>query len=138
MGVFLMPESRILNSFKCFRLLIIALFLILAINVANSTGLSVSQPVKVVILVDIDNEEDLSYLYDVLDEVESLNWRATVFITGKLASNNPDIIKNIEERGHEIGVQGWDINENLSSLNYTEQLNLISREKGTCTFLGKR
>lgn len=46
-------------------------------------------------------------VYDYLDIFISENIKATFFITGDVAENNPEIVKSIINEGHEIGSHGW-------------------------------
>ena len=84
------------------------------------------KPVMVNLMLDIEKEGDEVHVYKVLDIVEEKGWTLTIFVTGEFASNHPDIIKDFNARGHEIGISGWD-NQDINSLSYENQLDLISR-----------
>ncbi|MDI6886477.1 MAG: cell wall hydrolase [archaeon] len=85
-----------------------------------------SKPVISNVQVDLENEGDQDYVYSILDEVEKQGY-TTVFVTGEFASLYPDVVKEIEGRGQDIAVHGWRKGENLTLLNYEEQLNLIQK-----------
>ena len=42
----------------------------------------------------------------ILDAVETMGWRATFFCLGSQARRSPELVRDIVERGHEIGVHG--------------------------------
>jgi len=84
------------------------------------------RPVIVNIQVDLKDEEDQRHIYDILNKIESHGWITSVFVTGEFASRHPDVVREIESRGHYIGVYGWK-DENLSALNYSEQYELIRK-----------
>lgn len=48
--------------------------------------------------------DNLPYILDVLDEY---NLKITFFVTGQFAKNNPDLVKEMAARGHEIGNHSW-------------------------------
>lgn len=43
-----------------------------------------------------------------LDELDLHKAKATFFIVGQIASENPTLVRNIHDRGHEIASHGWD------------------------------
>lgn len=79
---------------------------------------------KVYLTIDIEEWYHLDYLkeyelnkslsktipqiFDFLDVLDYLNIKATFFILGEIAEENADIIKDIHDRGHEIGCHGLD------------------------------
>ena len=76
--------------------------------------------------VQIDLERDVAKntIDNILSELEQHKWHATVFVTGEFASKHQDIIKGIEDRGHQIAVLG---EEDLTALDYKAQLDSISK-----------
>lgn len=62
----------------------------------------------------------------ILDVLEERNILATVFIPGWVAEHYSNIVENIHNKGHEIGVTGYD-NENMGLLDYEKQLESIQR-----------
>jgi peptidoglycan/xylan/chitin deacetylase (PgdA/CDA1 family) len=91
----------------------------------NDSGWS-SKPVVVNIQVDLEDETDQNYIHGILNEIESHGWHVTVYVTGEFASNHPDVVRTIENRGHDIAVYGWRTGEDLTCFNYTEQFRIIS------------
>ena len=90
--------------------------------------------------------DNLPYILDVLDE---FGLKITFFVTGQFAKNNPDYIKEMAARGHEIGNHSWSHpsfyeltgEEMLSQLNRTSDLveeltgqrpNLFRPPEGNC------
>ena len=86
-----------------------------------------SKPVIVNVQVDLEKEGDQFTVFNILNEIERYNWHATVFVTGEFASLHPDIVREIEGREHQIAVHGWQSGEDITSLRYEEQLDLIER-----------
>ena len=48
--------------------------------------------------------DNLLYILDVLDE---FGLKITFFVTGQFAKNNPELVKEMAARGHEIGNHSW-------------------------------
>ncbi len=48
-----------------------------------------------------------NYIPDMLQILEKNNVKATFFITGRWAANNPELTKRIAEKGHELGNHGY-------------------------------
>jgi len=90
-----------------------------------------AKPVIVNIQVNLDSEEDQKYIHDILSRVESHGWITSVFVSGEFASEHPGVVREIENRGHYIGVYGWKSDEDLSLLSYNEQLELIKKATST-------
>jgi peptidoglycan/xylan/chitin deacetylase (PgdA/CDA1 family) len=44
----------------------------------------------------------------VLDFLDEQQIRATVFVVGKLVHEHPGLVKEIDARGHELGLHSWD------------------------------
>jgi len=86
-----------------------------------------TKPVIVNVQVNLESEEDQKYIYDILSEIESHGWITSVFVTGEFASKHPEVVSEIENKGHYIGVYGWKSGEDLSLLSYNEQLELIKK-----------
>ncbi len=66
-------------------------------------------------------------LDELLRFVEARGWRITVYVPGLLADQRPELVRSIANRGHEIGVHGWQAGEDLTLLNTADQLALITR-----------
>ena len=52
----------------------------------------------------------VNHLTPFFDMLERYNIKITVFILGELIKKNIELIENISDRGHEIGIHGWDHN----------------------------
>lgn len=67
----------------------------------------------------------------VLGLLERKEIKATFFVAGKFAEEQPSVIKEISSKGHEIGCHGYshglDIEENFSHLNFEEQRERIEK-----------
>ena len=85
------------------------------------------RPLKVNIQLNLENEGDEDHIYGILNEIEARGWQTTVFVTGEFASKYPDVAKDIQDRGHQVAVYGWEKGEDLTILNYTEQLDWMSK-----------
>ena len=88
-------------------------------------------PVEVNVQVDLEYEGDQATTSNILSEIEERGWRATVFVTGEFASYHSNVVRNIEDKGHQIAVHGWQSGEDLTILSYQEQLNLINMSFST-------
>lgn len=86
-----------------------------------------SKPVKVNVQVNLEQEGDQATIYNILEEIEEYGWRATVFVTGEFAFDYGETVKDIENRGHQIAVYGWQKEEDLTILDFQGQLELIQR-----------
>jgi peptidoglycan/xylan/chitin deacetylase (PgdA/CDA1 family) len=49
----------------------------------------------------------------VLDALDELEWRATFFCLGSQADRYPDLVREIADRGHELGVHGYEHKSHL-------------------------
>lgn len=92
-----------------------------------ATGEAQNPPTKVNLQIDVDTDQDAVALDDLLRFVEARGWRITVYVPGSLADQRPELVRSIANRGHEIGVHGWQAGEDLTLLNYADQLALITR-----------
>lgn len=70
----------------------------------------------------------VNHLTPFFNLLERYNIKITVFILGELIEKNIELIKNINDRGHEIGIHGWDHNL-LHSKNTKEFISEILRTK---------
>ncbi len=120
-----------IRGLGAFLIILLVVILISSINSVSavscpSFGSQDSKPLVVNIQVDIENGEDAKQVQEILNKIESHGWITSVFVTGKFAEANQKIVREIEERGHYIGVYGWE-KENLSLLDYAEQLEIINK-----------
>jgi peptidoglycan/xylan/chitin deacetylase (PgdA/CDA1 family) len=61
-----------------------------------------------------------------LDELGALGLRATFFVEGINAELNPEAVREIVARGHELGAHGWR-HEHWSELGHDRELELLDR-----------
>ncbi len=89
-----------------------------------------SIPKMVNIQIDVKTEEDGERIFDILKTIDDNTggnfWKVTFYFTGEYAENHPDVVKNVYERDHYIGVLGWK-DEDLTTLSYIQQYDIISR-----------
>lgn|GEM_PF-2792775 len=114
------------------KALLIVLFTIAIISVVGSADVDVlNKPVIVNLQVDIEDENDMNNIISILDMVEEKKWLVTVYVTGDMAEKHPDFIRTINNRGHYIGIHGWEKGERLTDLDYDGQYALINRSLST-------
>jgi len=66
------------------------------------------------------------YIQPILDILDKYNIKSTFFIEGRWASNNPELLRSIVNRGHEIGNHGYS-HKNHSKLNREENYEEIKK-----------
>lgn len=59
------------------------------------------------ICLTFDDGPNPIYTKEIIDFLDSYQIRATFFVCGKEASENSELIKELVEKGHEIGNHGW-------------------------------
>ncbi|HHV62047.1 MAG TPA: polysaccharide deacetylase family protein [Firmicutes bacterium] len=85
------------------------------------------QPVLVNIQVDAE-EDDLNGLLNITTELMRRNiTAATVFATGRFANANAKILDGLASSGFEIGFHGYSTGEQLATMTYNEQYDLLAR-----------
>ncbi|HUU20771.1 MAG TPA: carboxypeptidase regulatory-like domain-containing protein [Sedimentisphaerales bacterium] len=85
-----------------------------------------AKPVLVNVQVDVEQEPDKEYVYNILSEIEKRGWSVTVYFTGEFAMGYPNIVKDIHDKRHQIAVCGWTSGEDLTFLSFEEQLEFIN------------
>ncbi len=78
------------------------------------------KPTFINLQVDLVTPEDAENVLPILELMESYGWRTTVYVTGEIALAYPNLVKEIHDRGHQIGVLGWEAGEDLLSLSEEE------------------
>ena len=88
-----------------------------------------SKPVEVNIQLHLEEVSDKAGVERILAEIEAHNpdWRTTVFVTPYFASRDPETIRAIERRGHQIAVVGVEEGISPITLNYAEQKAALER-----------
>lgn len=75
---------------------------------------------------------------NILEILDKHKIKATFFVPSFIAEKNPELIKNIDRKGHEIGNHGYH-HERFYDENYEEQLEIIKRSQATIEgLIGKR
>ena len=78
----------------------------------------------------IDAErEDVEGLTAIANELIARGIRTTIFVTADYANQNALLINELYARGFEIALHGFYTGEQLASLRYEEQLDLLTRAK---------
>ena len=78
------------------------------------------KPTLVSLQVDLVTSEDAEAVLPLLELIETYGWRTTVYVTGEIALAYPNLVKEIHDRGHQIGVLGWEAGEDLLSMGENE------------------
>ncbi|MFW5787272.1 MAG: polysaccharide deacetylase family protein, partial [Halanaerobiales bacterium] len=60
---------------------------------------------NIALTVNVDWGEE--YIPDMLEVLSEYNIKATFFVTGKWVEKNPELLKKIHDKGHEIGNHGY-------------------------------
>ncbi len=94
-------------------------------------GSSAENKNTVLINFQVDAENTGEHLFKVLGELERRGYTTTVFVTGSFADNNGHMIQEIQERGHDIAFHGWATGENLTTMNYSMQQEILIKAKNS-------
>ncbi len=80
--------------------------------------------------IQIDGEGlDVAGLTDMMNEIQSRSLKATVFVTGDFANRQALLVHQYALDGYEIGMHGYNTGEQLATMSYDEQLDLLSKMK---------
>jgi len=74
-------------------------------------------------------EEDTAGLARMIDALNDRDIKATVYVTADYANRNATRIRNLYKQGHEIALHGYYTGEQLSTMTYEAQLDLLTRAK---------
>ncbi len=86
---------------------------------------------SVMINMMVDAENTGENLFKVLGEFERRGYKTTVYVAGSFAETNGVKIKEVQEHGHDIAFHGWVTGEKLETMNYSAQLQLLTRAKNS-------
>lgn len=86
---------------------------------------------NVLINLQVDAENTGENLFKVLGEIERRGYTTTVYVTGAFAQDNGATIKEIQEHGHDIAFHGWKTGENLTTMNYSMQQEILIKAKNS-------
>ena len=70
--------------------------------------------------------------------MEKHHLKSTFFIPGTVAEKYPDLVKKIDQMGHEIGYHGWEHEDSLDLTYEEEQANMEKAEAVFQKIIGKR
>ena len=82
------------------------------------------KPVMVNLQIEFGSPDDWPGLDAILGAVEAHEWNATVYVTGECAMALPEVIKDIDERGHQLGV----LEINVTKDPFDKQLSDIQKD----------
>ncbi len=82
--------------------------------------------VNIQVDAELDDTEGLTRIMNALD-VRGID--ATLYVTGDYANRNNPRIRGLFGRGHEVALHGYYTGEQLATMTYEEQLDLLSRAK---------
>lgn len=84
--------------------------------------------IKVNLQVDAE-EEDVDSLLKVTNELKRRGIKTTVFVTGDFANKNATVVNDLFLAGFEIALHGYHTGEQLATMTYDEQKDLLRRAK---------
>lgn len=87
-----------------------------------------SAPLYVNIQIDAERE-DVDGLTRVTDEFDRRGIRTTVYVTGDYANQHALLVQDLYLDGHEIALHGYYTGEQLATMTYEEQADLLTRAK---------
>ena len=92
------------------------------------TQASVINPSKPMVAITFDDGPNAKHTNRILDALQFYNARATFFVLGSLAENNPDILRKMKDMGCQIGNHTYNHPQltNISSQKVSSQLNSTS------------
>jgi len=87
------------------------------------------RPVEINLQLHLEQAPDKAVVERILNSVEAHNpdWRVTVFVSPHFALSDPDAVRAIERRGHQIAVVGTGEQLPLTTLSYNEQRASLER-----------
>ncbi|MDU3828333.1 MAG: polysaccharide deacetylase family protein [Peptostreptococcus sp.] len=59
------------------------------------------------IMLTFDDGPDRRYIYDLMDLLDRHDVKAIFFMVGENAEKNKDIVKELVDRGHRVGMHSW-------------------------------
>ena len=80
--------------------------------------------------IQVDAEgQDTQGLTDMVNALKERGMRTTIFVTGEFANSQAMLVRSLYLDGFEIALHGYSTGEQLATMTYDEQKNLISRAK---------
>jgi|GEM_PF-3386709 len=126
-----MNKPHALDSINKLKPIIVALLIATAFIGITVVAGSAENKNTVLINLQVDAENTGEYLLKVLGELEERGYTTTVYVTGSFAENNGHIIQEIQEHGHDIAFHGWATGENLTTMNYSMQQEILIKAKNS-------
>lgn len=80
------------------------------------------------LMVDAE-QDDVTGLANMIGELEQRNIKTTVYVTGEYANKHAVAIEDLYNRGFEIALHGYYTGEQLATMTYAEQKDLLTRAK---------
>ncbi len=95
-------------------------------------GILTPQPQKSTIKVNLQvdaEKEDVDSLLKVTNELQKRGIETTVFVTGDFANKNATVVNDLFLAGFQIALHGYNTGEQLATMTYDEQKDLLTRAK---------
>ena len=118
---------------KTYKIIII-LIIVIGMGIAISINLNKNQT-PLPVNLQVTEYKNPEALIKVISEMEARNIKpATIFVSGELAKNNCQLIKDLDQKGYEIAAFGYALNENgefiqLANLTKEKQEEIIKNTK---------
>ncbi len=101
-------------------------FLSLAASLVLFSCQQPSTDLVINLMIDAE-QEDVSGLSNMIDELDRRDIKTTVYVTADYANKHAMAIENLYNRGFEIALHGYYTGEQLASMTYEEQEDLLTR-----------
>jgi peptidoglycan/xylan/chitin deacetylase (PgdA/CDA1 family) len=95
---------------------------------SNGTGTSAATALQINIQVDAELE-DTAGLTRIVDEFKRRSARTTIYVSADYANRNATRITELYRDGFEIALHGYNTGEQLHTMTYADQLDLLTRAK---------
>jgi len=123
--------NKTLTSMNKLKPIIVALIIVTVFTGITVVASSAENKNTILINFQVDAENTGEHLFKVLGELEGRGYTTTVYVTGSFAENNGHIIQKIQEQGHDIAFHGWKTGENLTTMNYSMQQEILIKAKNS-------
>jgi peptidoglycan/xylan/chitin deacetylase (PgdA/CDA1 family) len=87
------------------------------------------RPLKVNLQIDAEQEEGTTGIQNIVDELKRRGLSATIFVTADWANRNGVAVNRFYQDGFEIALHGYYTAEQLATMTYDEQKDLLTRAK---------
>jgi peptidoglycan/xylan/chitin deacetylase (PgdA/CDA1 family) len=97
---------------------------------ANSAGTDASAQTPLYINIQVDAEtDDVQGLTNIVEALKERDLRTTLFVTADYANKQAVLVRTFYQQGFEIGLHGYYTGEQLGTMTYDEQKDLLTRAK---------